>query len=92
MTVEDEGGHSTLYVPVVTLWSRVRRVANRQGTRADGRAAIVTHSVVTRYRNDVKAGDRFLYRGRNLEVISAADVSGGRAYLGCLCAETAVSG
>ncbi len=91
MTAEDEGGHATVYVPIVTLWSRVRRVGARQGTRADGRAAIVTHSVVTRFRTDVKPGDRFVYRGRNLEVLSAADVSGRRAFLGCLCTETAVS-
>ena len=37
-------------------------------------------------------GDRFVYRGRNLEVLSAEDINGRRQFLGCRCTERAVTG
>ena len=44
------------------------------------------------FRSDVAPGDRVVYRGRNLEVVSAADMNGRRAYLACACSETQVTG
>ena len=92
MTNEDEGGHVALFVPVTNLWARVRSLTGRQGTSADGRAVEISHSVVVRFRNDVKPGDRMVYRGRNLDVVSAADLNGRRAYLSCACSETSFTG
>ena len=67
MTGEDEGGHAALYVPLATVWARVRSLTGRQGQTADGRAVAISHSVVMRFRADIGPGDRFVYRGRNLE-------------------------
>jgi SPP1 family predicted phage head-tail adaptor len=92
MTREDEGGHATVFVPVATIWSRVRPLSARSVANADGRGTSASHAVVTRFRNDVLPGDRFVYRGRNLSVVSAEDLNGRRAYLNCQCAETAVTG
>lgn len=92
MTREDEGGHATLFVPVATIWSRVRSLSARAGFAADGAGTSVSHAVVTRFRSDVKPGDRFVYRGRHLSVVSASDLNGRRAYLNCQCSETAVTG
>jgi len=92
MTGEDEGGHIALFVPVTSLWARVRSLTGRQGTSADGRAVEISHTVVFRFRNDVKPGDRILYRGRSLDVVSAADLNGRRAYLSCACSETSFTG
>ncbi|WP_240232899.1 phage head closure protein [Devosia lacusdianchii] len=92
MTGEDEGGHATLFVPVTSIWARVRSLSGRQGTSADGRAVEITHSVVLRFRTDVKPGDRMVYRGRTLDVVSAADLNGRRAYLSCTCSETSFTG
>lgn len=92
MTSEDEGGHVALFVPVTSLWARVRSLTGRQGTSADGRAVEISHSVVVRFRSDVKPGDRMVYRGRNLDVVSAADLNGRRAYLSCACSETSFTG
>jgi len=91
-TGEDEGGHIALFVPVNALWARVRALSARQVTEADARGVAVTHSVVVRFRSDVKAGDRFGYRGRWLSVVSAADLNGKRAWLSCQCVETGVVG
>lgn len=92
MVAEAEGGHAALYVPLATVWARVRSLSGRQGQTADGQAVTVSHSVVLRFRNDVSPGDRLVYRGRNLDVVSAADLNGRRAYLSCTCAETSFTG
>ena len=91
-TREDEGGHVSFYVPVKTIWSRVRPLSARAMFDADGRGVAASHVVVTRFRPDVKPGDRFVYRGRDLEVMSAEDMNGRRAYLSCQCSEKAVTG
>lgn len=92
MAREDEGGHVSVYVPVKTLWSRVRPLSARAMFDADGRGAAGSHVVVTRFRPDVKPGDRFVYRGRDLEVMTAEDMNGRRTWLSCLCHERAVTG
>ncbi|KKB82745.1 hypothetical protein VW29_15655 [Devosia limi DSM 17137] len=92
MLAEDEGGHSALYVPMANVWARVRSLSGRQGESADGRAVAISHAVVLRFRRDVGPGDRIVYRGRNLDVVSAADLNGRRAYLSCVCSETSITG
>ena len=92
MLPEAEGGHAALFVPTASVWARVRSLSGRQGTSADGRAVEISHSVVLRFRSDVTPGDRIVYRGRNLDVVSAADLNGRRAYLSCACSETSFTG
>lgn len=89
---EPEGGHARLFVPLGNAWARVRSLSGRQGSNADGRMVAISHSVVLRFRPDVGPGDRIIYRGRNLDVVSAADLNGRRAYLSCSCSETQVTG
>ncbi len=92
MTPEDDGGHSAIYVPLATVWGRVRSLSGRAGQSADGRAVTISHAVALRFRTDVGPGDRIVYRGRNLEIVSAADLDGRRSWLSCLCSETVVTG
>ncbi len=92
MVGEPGGGHARLFVPVTSLWARVRALSGREGVSADGRTVSVSHVVVLRFRKDVSPGDRLVYRGRNLEVVSAADLNGRRAYLSCTCSETSWTG
>ena len=92
-TLDDGGGgHERIYMPVNSVWARVRSLTGRQGTNADGRTVAVSHSVVLRFRSDVSPGDRIVYRGRNLDVVSTADLNGRRAYLSCACSETSFTG
>lgn len=91
-TDEDEGGHAVLYVPLVTLWARVTALGGGRGFAADARGVEASHSVVIRFRAGVKPGDRFVYRGRNLEVLSAEDISGRRKFTACRCVERTVTG
>ncbi|MHB1110843.1 MAG: phage head closure protein [Devosia sp.] len=89
---ETEGGHVASFMPIVTLWARVTAIGAREAQLADGRSVSISHTVVLRHRTDVRAGDRFLYRGRHLYVVSAEDLSGRKRFLGCRCAETMVVG
>lgn len=86
------GGTLTTWFPLATVWARVRELSGRAGQSADGRSSFISHSVVMRFRTDLSPGDRIVYRGRNLEVVNAADLNGRRAYLSCTCSETAVTG
>ncbi len=92
MTLAADGGHETTFVPLTSVWARVRSRSARFGKQSGGRAALSTHAVTLRYRADLTAGDRIIYRGRALDIIEAEDINGRRAYLACLCAETAVTG
>lgn len=84
---EAEGGHAVLYVPSGTLWARVRLLGASRGVAADARSLEASHSVVIRHRSGVEPGDRFVYRGRKLEVLSTEDISGRRQFLACRCME-----
>lgn len=68
---EDIGADQTVFVPISTSWARVRSTSE-QGH---------THTVVIRFRSDIRSGDRVVYRGRPLEVKTCEDVNGRRAYL-----------
>jgi SPP1 family predicted phage head-tail adaptor len=85
---EPEGGLATIYVPTGTTWARVRSLSARLAVANDARATAASHSVVLRFRTDIGPGDRILYRGRTLEVVSANDLNGRRAYLALTCNET----
>ena len=91
-TPEAGGGQMVDFVPGATLWARVTPLGTRWGAAADGRGVMATHSVVLRFRTDIRAGDRFVFRGRRLVVESAEGIAGGRTFLGCRCRETAVTG
>lgn len=92
MSAEAEGGHTILYVPLATVWARVTSLKGHISREADSRGADISHSVVMRFRTDVGPGDRVLYRGRALEILSADDLNGRRAYLSCACAERKITG
>lgn len=89
---EAEGGHEHMFVPLGNAWARVRSLSGRQGSDADGRTVAISHAVVLRFRTDLGPGDCILYRGRSLDVVSAADINGRRAYLACACSERQVTG
>ena len=89
---ESEGGHVATFVPIMTLWARVTAIGAREAQLADGRSVSISHTVVLRHRSDIRAGDRFVYRGRHLSVVSAEDLSGRKRFLGCRCSETMVVG
>ncbi len=88
MAPDPGGGHATSFVPFGATWARVRSLSARTAMATDARTAEASHSVVMRFRSDIGAGDRVIYRGRALEIIGTRDMNGRRAYLACTCRET----
>ncbi|RUT30998.1 head-tail adaptor protein [Arsenicitalea aurantiaca] len=86
------GGHEVIYVPLGRAWARVRVLSGRRGELADGRAVTISHAVVLRWRSDIGPGDRIIYRGEPLDVVSAGDLNGRRAWLSCACSAGRVIG
>ena len=91
-THEDEGGELAVFSPIATVWARVRELTARPLLEGDARGQAITHSVVLRFRNDLKPGDRIAYRGGDLDIAAAGDLNGRRAYLSCQCTARAVTG
>ncbi len=89
---EPEGGTLTTYLPVTSLWARVRALSARASSLAEARGVSQSHEVVVRFRTDIAPGDRFTWRGRRFEVLGTEDPDGQRAWLACRCEETAVTG
>ncbi len=85
--VEASGGVSDNFISLGLVWARVRSMAGTLSSLANGRNAKTSHSIVMRYRTDLKPGDRIAYRGQYLEILSAEDLNGRRAYLSCRCLE-----
>lgn len=81
----DAGGLETTFMPMTTMWARVRALGSTFSQFAGGEAAQVSHTAVMRFRSDVSPGDRLIYRGQALEVISAEDLNGRRAFVVCRC-------
>ena len=91
-TDEPEGGEVAVFTTLATVWARVRQLSARASYAEDARGQNISHSVVLRFRTDLKPGDRIVYRGRDLESAGLADINGRRAYLSCQCSERAVTG
>ena len=89
---EPEGGTVAVYSALGVVWARVRQLSARTSLAEDARGQAISHSVVLRFRTDLKPGDRIAYRGRTLEIAALADINGRRAYLSCQCSDRAVTG
>jgi len=92
MSVDSAGGHVTNFVLIADVWANVKAANGRVSFEGDAAGSLVTHAVILRFRNDVKAGDRIVYRDEKLEIISSEDLNGRRAYLKCNCAKKMVVG
>ena len=91
-TIDAAGGHADGFVSLGLAWARVRSASGSIVDIADARNARVSHVITIRFRQDINPGDRLVYRSRQLEIISAADLNGYRAYLVLKCAQTDSTG
>ena len=83
-----EGGAAVVSWQLVAgMFAQVRPVTGREIVTADGTAARVTHEVVIRHRDGVRAEMRFLEGTRVLEIRAVLDLEGRRRWLKCLCEE-----
>lgn len=88
VNVADElGGNDAIWTTLTMLWAQVAPIRQTGGERADHLQGVLTHEVHIRYRDDIRDGMRFLYRGRKLRILSCLDRDESRRFLTCLCEE-----
>jgi SPP1 family predicted phage head-tail adaptor len=92
MNAETEGGHVSEYVPLASVWAKVKSAKGHALFENDARGVMASHEIVMRFRGDVFVGDRVIYRGENLEVLSVQDLNGRRAYIKIYLSKKSVVG
>jgi len=85
--IDGSGGLIDNFVSLGAVWARVESKPGVLSFNADGRDSKISHVMTLRFRTDLKPGDRINYRGQNVEILSAQDLNGRRAYLICQCSE-----
>ncbi|MCF6302079.1 MAG: phage head closure protein [Devosiaceae bacterium] len=91
-TIDAAGGHVQTFDAVATVWARVVSGNGAVTEIADARSARISHTATIRFRSDIGPGDRVIYRSEQLEIISANDLNGRRAYLVLKCSKNQVTG
>lgn len=91
-SIDSAGGHVDVFVSLGLVWAEINTASGSLTVIGDARNSKITHSIIIRFRNDLKPGDRVIYRGHELEVISAEDLNGRTAYLKVLCSQLNIAG
>lgn len=70
---------------LATCFASVRPDSGDERFADSGVTSEVTYTVRLRYRKDLTSADRFIYRGKTLELLSVVDVDGRRRELEVKC-------
>jgi len=91
-TVDLAGGNIEAFVSLGSVWAKVEQKAGTISSIGDARSVGISHNITIRFRTDLNPGDRIIYRLKTLEVISASDLNGRRAYLVLKCSQIELTG
>ncbi len=91
-TIDAVGGHVQTFNSLATVWAKVVSGNGAIADIADVRNARVSNTITIRFRSDIGPGDRVIYRSRALEIISANDLNGRKAYLVLKCSQIQATG
>jgi len=91
-SIDSAGGHVAVFTPLAIVWARVIPASGALVSLGDAKSARISHNVTVRFRSDLNPGDRIIYRSSQLEIISANDLNGRRAYLICKCSQIETTG
>ena len=84
---DGQGGVIPGFAPVTTLWARVEPLSMNDEERADEAKSAVTHRIIVRYRDDLRAGMRFRNGSRLFMIVALGDPDETRRYIDCRCRE-----
>jgi len=91
-TIDAVGGHLQTFNALATVWARVVFSNGAIADIGDARSARISHTITIRFRSDIGPGDRVIYRSEPLEIISANDLNGRKAYLVLKCSKIQATG
>ncbi len=86
-TADGLGGFLKSWAVRAYLWANIAPQNQRLTNIGDNLHQETSHEVIIRFRNDIKAGMRFLYRGRSLKILAVTDKLENQRFLTCLCRE-----
>jgi len=75
------GGRSTSWTERCTVWGRVRSLDGREAVLGSVLTGVSHFEIVIWHRDDIAASDQAIWRGRELNVLSAEDREGMRQWL-----------
>ncbi|MBP3958345.1 phage head closure protein [Gemmata sp. G18] len=86
-TADGQGGFTTAWSDVVTLWASVEPLKGYERMVAQRLDTHLTHRVTLRYRSEVYTARRLVLEGRVLDIKEVLNENEANRYLKLLCAE-----
>lgn len=86
-TSDGGGGFSRTYRTVAHVWARVSAIASSRQFTEQRFEQTTSYQIDLRWRADIVAGMRFVFRERNLAIYSVRDPDGARRFITCACEE-----
>jgi SPP1 family predicted phage head-tail adaptor len=80
-TPDEAGGETVAWETVATLWARIDPVKAGEHTIAGHLAALVSHKLTFRWREDLAGGMRVLFRERRFRILAVFDPDERRHYV-----------
>lgn len=84
---DDGGGAALVWSDIAGLWARVTPVSGSETEQAMRLAAIQRYVVRMRFRPDVNSGQRFVFKGRVLNIRSVRNLDERSQWIECVCEE-----
>lgn len=75
------GGTLTSFMSLGTFWARVEPNIERTASQEDARQTRTSVTAVLRFRGDIGAGDKLVWRAQEFELTSARDLSGRKSFM-----------
>ncbi|MGV8996394.1 MAG: phage head closure protein [Parvibaculaceae bacterium] len=80
-TSDGAGGEVVTWVPLATVWAEVQSLSGTEVTQAERAEARGQYNVTIRFRDDVTAAMRLVWRGQALNIRNVRDGDGRRRSL-----------
>lgn len=86
-TVDAQGGRSTTWATLATLWALVEPLSGREALMAAQVTAVLSTGITIWFRDDISVKQRIVIGSRTLQIESFQDPTGMRDELRLLCSE-----
>lgn len=86
---DGQGGETTGWVPVASLWARIEPASTAVGEEASAETGTISHRIWIGFRDGIAAGQRFRKGTRLFAVKLMRDPDETGRYLVCQCEEAA---
>jgi SPP1 family predicted phage head-tail adaptor len=90
VSIDAAGDPAYAWTDVATLWARVRPSGGGVATLAERRTAIEDYEVTIRWRDGMSVTQRFVWRGRYLQIESVANLDERRQRVTLACKDLGV--